>query len=224
MYLLFFILINSGIYFIGAEVHFISDKMPEFNEFNFDIVFSAAGQTLGTVPFTAVCNADVYFKAHAEASKTKIVRGKEEATLTSNTITDDATYTWLDEGKNTIGDGTQLTVSPAVGQNYTIEIQKEYDGFKSYGEVEVIVVDGVIKSLSPNPAQNNVTVNYLLADDVTNATIQIANIFGNVQVSLPLSTTQEQQDISLLGLVSGNYFVQLVINGFVVDSQSLIIK
>ena len=215
---------DNGIYFIGAEVHFISDKMPEFNEFNFNITLSAAGQTLGTVPFTAVRDADVYFKAHAEASKTKIVRGKEEATLTSNTITDDATYTWLDEGKNIIGDGTQLTVSPSVGQNYTIEIQKEDDGFKSYGEVGVIVVDGVIKSLSPNPAQNNVTVNYLLADDVTNATIQIANIFGNVQVSLPLSTTQEQQDISLLGLVSGNYIVQLVINGFVVDSQSLIIK
>jgi len=215
---------DNGVYFIGTEVNFIADKMPELNEFNLDFTLKTDGADVETMRYTAVRDADVYFKAHAEASKTKIVRGKEEATLTSNTIPDEATYTWLDEGKNIIGDGTQFTVSPAVGQNYTIEIQKEYDGFKSYGEVEVIVVDGIIKSLSPNPAQNNVTVNYLLADDVTNATIQIANIFGNVQVSLPLSTTQEQQDISLLGLVSGNYIVQLVINGFVVDSQSLIIK
>jgi len=215
---------ENGVYFIGTEVNFISDKMPELNEFNLDFTLKTDGADVETMRYTAVRDADVYFKAHAEASKTKIVRGKEDVTLTSNTIPDEATYTWLDGGKNTIGDGNQLTVSPAVNQTFTVEIQKEDDGFKSYGEVGVIVVDGVIKSLSPNPAQNNVTVNYLLADDVANATIQIANIFGNVQVSLPLSTTQEQQDISLLGLVSGNYVVQLVINGFVVDSQSLIIK
>ena len=215
---------KEGLYFAGTEVHFISDKMPELNDFDFDVTLLTDGKIDETMRFTAIRDADVYFKAEAEASKTKVVKAKEEVTLTSNIIYEDATYTWYDEGENVIGTEYQITIIPEFSQKYKIEIQQEKDGFKSYDEIEIIVVDGIIKSLAPNPAQNFVIVNYLLSDNATNASVQISNIYGNVSVSYPLSTTQEEQEISLSSLVSGNYVVKLIISGVVVDAQPLIIK
>jgi len=215
---------QNGKYFIGAEVNFISDKMPELNDFDFDITYKVDGAKVETMRFTAIRDEDVYFKAQAKVDKKKIVKGKENVKLTSNTIFEDATYKWYNEAENVISeDEVTLTLTPEVTQKYKVEIKREDDGFKSYDEVEVIVVDGVIKLLSPNPAQNNVTVKYLLSDNATNASIQISDVFGNVSVSTPLLTTKEEQEISLSGLVSGNYLVKLIINGAVVDAQSLII-
>jgi len=211
-------------YFIGAEVHFISDKMSELNEFNFDMTFSAKDQPAETMRFTAVRDADVYFKALAEANKQKIVRNKEAVTLTSNLISDEAEYTWYNEAGEQVGIGDQITLNPSKSQTYKVEILKKDDGFKSYDQVAVAAVDGVIKSLSPNPAQSNVAVNYLLSDNATNASIQISNINGNILTSVPLLTTQEVQNISLAGFMPGSYIVKLIINGAVADSKSLIIQ
>ncbi|MDR0829470.1 MAG: serine protease [Prevotellaceae bacterium] len=213
---------EDGAYFVGAEVHFISDKMPELNDFNFDMT-TYDGEETETMRFTAIRNADVYFKALAEASKTKVVRAKEEVTLTSNVIFDDADYTWYNEAGEKIGTGYQITLTPLFSQKYKIEILKIEDGFKSYDEVEVIVVDGVIKSLSPNPAQSYVRVDYKLSDNATAASIQVSDLQNIMSVSYPLSTTLTQQDISLSGFVPGNYIVKLIISGAVVDTKSLII-
>ena len=214
---------EDGAYFIGAEVNFISDKMPELNDFDFDLTYNVDGEEPETMRFTAIRDADVYFKAQAEASKTKVVKAKEEVTLTSNIIYEDAKYTWYDEAGNVIGDGYQITIIPDFSQKYKIEIKQDKDGFKAYDEVMVIVVDGVIKHLAPNPAKDYVIVYYLLSDNATNVSVQVSNLFNNVSVSYPLSTTEEELNIPLSGLVSGNYVVKLIVSGVVVDVQSLII-
>jgi len=215
----------SGKYFIGAEVHFISDKMPEINTFNFDLVYQPQGEAATTTRFTAVRDESVYFQAIADANVRKVVRGKEEVTLSSNTIADDATYTWRDEAGNVIGKNEQIKIQPEISQSYAVEIMKTDDGYKSYDAVNVIVVDGVIKSLAPNPASNVVNINYLLADDVANASIKISNMYGAVSsVSYPLSITQQTQSISLSGLAPGAYLVQLIINGALTDSKPLIVN
>ena len=215
---------EEGAYFIGAEVNFISDKMPELNDFNFDLIFKVEDKELETMRYTAIRDADVYFKAQAEASKKKVVKAKEEVTLTSNIIYEDATYTWYNEAEEVIGKEYQITIIPDYSQKYKIEIKQDKDGFKAYDEVEVIVVDGVIKSLAPNPAQDYIRVDYLLSDNAPNASIQISNIQNTISVSFPLLTTETYKDISLPGLVSGNYIVKLIIDGAVVDGQTLIIK
>ncbi|MDR0830373.1 MAG: C25 family cysteine peptidase [Prevotellaceae bacterium] len=207
----------------GAEVHFISDKYPELNDFDFDFTLAIDGETPEIMRFTAVRDENVYFKALAEASKTKVVRAKEEVTLTSNQIFDDAYYTWYDEAGEKIGTGYQITITPAFSQKYKIEILKKEDGFKSYDEIEVIVVDGVIAALSPNPANSYVRVDYKLSDNSTNASVQISDIQNLVSVSYPLSTNGTYQEISLSGFVSGTYFVKLIISGVVADTKSLII-
>jgi hypothetical protein len=215
---------EEGNYFVGTEVHFISDKMPELNDFDFDLSLLTDGEIDETIRITAIRDADVYFKAQAEASKTKVVRAKEEVTLTSNQIFDDAKYTWYNEAGEKIGYGCQITIVPDFSQKYKIEILKKEDGFKSYDEVEVIVVDGAIGSISPNPANDCVRVDYKLSDNATSAYIHFSDIQNLVSVSYPVSTTEYFQDISLSGLVSGSYFVKLIINGVVVDNKTVIKK
>ena len=215
---------EEEVYFIGAEVNFISDKMPELNDFNFDLTFKQEGEEDEIMRYTAIRDADVYFKAQAEASKKKVVKAKEEVTLTSNIIYEDATYTWYNEAEEVIGEEYQITIIPEYSQKYKIEIKQEKDGFKAYDEVEVIVVDGVIKLISPNPAQDYIRVDYLLSDNAENASIQISNFQNTVSVSYPILTTENYTDISLPNFVSGYYIVKLIIDGAVVDGQTLIIK
>ena len=215
---------DKGAYFIGAQVNFISDRMPELNEFEFDITFQEEGENAEIRRFTAVRDADVYFKAHAEVNKPRVVKEKEEVTLTANQIFADAEYIWRDEAGNDVGKGYQITLMPDHSQTYKIEIIQKENGFKSYDEVQVIVVDGLIKSLAPNPAADKVTVSYLLSDNATDASIQISDYYGNVSVSYPLSINQTEQQIPLYGLIPGTYLVKLVISGTVVDSQNLLKK
>jgi len=215
---------ENGEYFIGTVVNFISDKMPELNDFDFDLIYKKNDEETETMRITAVRDPEVYFKAHAEASKTKVVKSKEEVTLTSNIIYNNATYTWYDEAGRIIGNDYQITIIPEYSQKYKIEILQEKDGFKSYDEVEVIVVDGMIKSLAPNPAADYIHVDYMLSDNATNASIQISNIQNTISVSYPISTTETYKDIYFSNFVSGYYFVKLIISGTVVDAQTLIIK
>ena len=214
---------ENGAYFIGAEVNFISNKMPELNDFNLDFTVKIDGQDGETMRYTAIRDTDVYFKAQAKTNKKKVVKGKEDIKLTSNTIFEDATYTWYNEAESVIGED-EVTLTPEVTQKYKVEIKQEKDGFKSYDEVEVIVVDGMIKSIAPNPATEYIKVEYLLSDNATNASIQISNIQNTVSVSYPILTTENYTEIYLPNFVSGHYTVKLIIDGTVVDGQNLIIK
>ena len=209
-------------YFIGAEAHFISDKMPELNEFDFDLTYQENGENAESMRFTAVRDENIYFKAHAEVNNPKVVKAKEEVTLTANQIIADAEYIWHDETGNIVGKGYQITLMPDHSQTYKIEIEQKDNGYKSYDEVQVIVVDGVIKSLAPNPANDYVTVSYLLSDNATDAVIQISNIYGNISASYPLAINRTEQQISLSGLMSGTYLVKLLISGTAVDSKNLL--
>ncbi|MCL2597427.1 MAG: S8 family serine peptidase [Paludibacter sp.] len=213
---------ENGLYFAGAEVHFISDKMPELNEFDFDMTLVTDGEADQSMRITAVRDENIYFKAHAEVNNPKVVKAKEEVTLTANQIIADAEYIWYDEVGNVVGKGYQITLMPDYSQTYKIEIEQKDNGYKSYDEVQVIAVDGVIKSLAPNPANDYVTVSYLLSDNATDASIQVSDMYGNISASYPLQISMTKQQISLSGLMPGTYLVKLLISGTAVDSKNLL--
>ena len=213
---------ENGLYFAGAEVHFISDKMPELNEFDFDMSLATNGELDQSMRISAVRDESVYFKAHAETATPRIVKTKENVTITANQISPDAKYIWHNQAGDVIGEGEQITLTPDVSQTYQIEVEEIDNGFKSYDEVDVIAVDGVIKSLASNPANDYVTVSYLLSDNVTDAVIQISDMYGNISASYPLLTTQTEKQIPLSGLMPGTYLVKLLISGTVVDSKQFL--
>lgn len=210
-------------YFAGVEVKFFSDLLPQRNSFDFGLSYSEQGKEPEMVHFTAIRDSSVYFKAQAEASKTQVA-GNETVTLTATNIGDEATYTWYNRSGNVIGTGTSITTVPTSTDTYTLEVEREDNGYKSYGEVEVIALAGKIVSLSPNPAHSTLTVKYKLPDNAVIASIQITNIQNNISKTYAISTTATEKTISLEGLSVGSYIVKLIADGKTLHSQNLLIK
>lgn len=214
---------NKEDYFAGVEVKFFSDLLPQINSFDFGLSYSEQGKEPEMVHFTAIRNSSVYFKAQAEASKTQVA-GNETVTLTATNIGDEATYTWYNRSGNVIGTGTSITTVPTATDTYTLEVEREDNGYKSYGEVEVVALAGKIVSLSPNPAHSTLTVKYKLPDNAVTASIQITNIQNNISKTYAISTTATEKTISLEGLSVGSYIVKLIADGKTLHSQNLLIK
>lgn len=210
-------------YFAGVEVKFFSDLLPQINSFDFGLSYSEQGKEPEMVHFTAIRNSSVYFKAQAEASKTQVA-GNETVTLTATNIGDEATYTWYNRSGNVIGTGTSITTVPTATDTYTLEVEREDNGYKSYCEVEVVALAGKIVSLSPNPAHSTLTVKYKLPDNAVTASIQITNIQNNISKTYAISTTATEKTISLEGLSVGSYIVKLIADGKTLHSQNLLIK
>jgi thermophilic serine proteinase len=210
-------------YFAGVEVKFFSDLLPQRNSFDFGLSYSEQGKEPEMVHFTAIRDSSVYFKAQAEASKTQVA-GNETVTLTATNIGDEATYTWYNRSGNVIGTGTSITTVPTATDTYTLEVEREDNGYKSYGEVEVVALAGKIVSLSPNPAHSTLTVKYKLPDNAVIASIQITNIQNNISKTYEISTTATEKTISLEGLSVGSYIVKLIADGKTLHSQNLLIK
>mgnify|MGYP000845097808 FL=1 len=214
---------NKEDYFAGVEVKFFSDLLPQINSFDFGLSYSEQGKEPEMVHFTAIRNSSVYFKAQAEASKTQVA-GNETVTLTATNIGDEATYTWYNRSGNVIGTGTSITTVPTATDTYTLEVEREDNGYKSYGEVEVVALAGKIVSLSPNPAHSTLTVKYKLPDNTVIASIQITNIQNNISKTYAISTTATEKTISLESLSVGSYIVKLIADGKTLHSQNLLIK
>ena len=88
-----------------------------------------------------------------------------------------------------------------------------------------MVRNGVITSLSPNPATNQVVVSYALSNQVQGGTIQIANANGVVMLSTSFSNTQTSATLNLQNFTAGQYSVRLVsATGEVMDSKTLIVQ
>lgn len=214
---------KDGNYFIGTKVHFISDKIPEYNEFEFNMTLKVQDEPEETLNFTAIRDENIFFKADANVDKKKVVKAHEEVLLSSNVIADNAEYVWFDGKGNKIGEGSHISTIPDRSQKYKVSITKDDDGYRSYDEVDVVAVDGVINSISPNPASDNVVVRYRLSDNTPSAALHISNLQSTLSIAYPLDINATEKNISLSGFSSGTYIVKLLIGGTVVDSQNLIV-
>lgn len=140
-------------------------------------------------------------------------------------INEPARYTWYDVNGDTVGAGMNLTVQPMMSQRYKLDVVAEADGAKDYDTVSVAVRGGMLVSLSPNPANDRIDVGYRLAENVSNALIQIVSSAGIVVETTPISNTQTNVTINIQTLASGNYSVGLLLpNGEMLDMKTLIVR
>lgn len=118
-----------------------------------------------------------------------------------------------------------LTVQPMMSQQYKLEVVAEADGAKDYDTVSVAVRGGMLVSLSPNPANDRIDVGYRLADNVSNALIQIVSSAGIVVETTRISNTQTNVTMNIQTLASGNNSVGLLLpNGEMLDMKTLIVR
>lgn len=108
----------------------------------------------------------------------------------------------------------------STNKKYKLEVITE-DGFKDYSEVDVIVNPYKFISLSPNPANSQVQINYEI-ENSTSAYIIITGITNGVSNNYVLNTYSTQTSVNLNSYQSGHYIITLVCDGQIVDSKNLI--
>jgi hypothetical protein len=79
-----------------------------------------------------------------------------------------------------------------------------------------------LNSLFPNPANNNVTVNFVL--NAGQASIEVKNVLGQVQKIMPIVAGSKSTNLNVADLPSGIYFVSLKSNGNIIDTKRLVVN
>ena len=103
---------------------------------------------------------------------------------------------------------------------YKLEVIAE-DGFKDYAEVQVNVTPYKLISISPNPANSQITVNYDI-ENTASAYIMITNISNGTSNNYVLDVNSTSSTIALHNYQSGNYTVRLICDGEIIESKNLI--
>jgi hypothetical protein len=157
------------------------------------------------------------FQAEASSDDESIVIG--DSTLISvSDIGESAEYLWYDINGDSIGSGTSIYVHPEQFENYTVVVQTQNDKFRDYDNVEVEVNQGKIISVSPNPVNDNLTLNYVVAP-TSNSYVSITNTISANQVNTYLiSPYLFSANLDVSSLPTGIYAVTLYVNGVAVDN------
>ena len=205
---------------IYLSFNFLTKKATDKNKYRYHVIQKDAstGEIMGGETFEIKKKTRNSFSANA--GNTKEIEKNEEVTLTAQDIFEAAQYNWYDENGNLIYTGQNLTVSPEITKKYKLEVISE-DGFKDYSEVEVKVNPYKLISLSPNPANSQIQIDYDI-ENSTSAYLMITGVTNGVSNNYVLNTNSTQTIISLANYQYGNYIVTLVCDGQIVDSKNLI--
>lgn len=176
---------------------------------------------LGAVHFDIERAPDDGFEADAGPDQT--IYSDESTTLLAGSINEPATYNWYD-GDSMVYSGTSLAVAPGISSEYKLEVIADSSNFKDYDVVKISVKQRWIKSLSPNPATNSVTVDYDLLPGIASASLVISDFNGTPLhiSSVNLSTSSEV--LNLNNFTPGLYTVSLMADGILADSRILVIQ
>ncbi len=209
-------------YVLGLEVHFFGDEEPQHSIYDVDIELVEEGEVSDAITFTAIRDESVYFNAVASISDSEIMN-TQETTLSSNRINNNASYTWFDAAMDTIGRGRQLTVQPDRSQTYTLKIQQESNGYVASDTVSVVVKEGRISAITPNPATMSAMISYEVTPNKS-ASITITDISNTIRQNYPINQANGTLTIPVNNMPKGVYYVTLNVEGAVADTKSLIVQ
>jgi len=160
---------------------------------------------------------------NANAGNDKTINYGDSVVVNAVQISENAIYNWYDENGSLIYTGKDMTISPDISSKYKLELIALSDGSISIDEVEVNVNNNYIISMSPNPADNFVSVNYQL-DSVSSAYLMIINQTGTTFNNYIINSTSSVSTINLSEYQNGIYTVLLICNGVVKDAKQLLIN
>ena len=215
----------NSIGMLETEVNFFSNVVPNCGEFTFDIaMYDEKGETLyGGEHYKVIRDPDREFEV--KALEDQVVMPETHITFSAVNIGEPATYVWYNAAGDSIASGTTLSTTATQSQQYRLSVQATADGYKGYDTVSVVVRNGAITAISPNPATNQAVVSYTLSNQVQSGTVQIANTTGIVLSSTAFTASQTSTTLNLQNLVAGQYNVRLVsVTGEVLDTKTLIVQ
>ena len=201
--------------------HEYTDKYSyEYNISEYD---PQGGRILGSATIVVYKNPrDVLFDA--KAGNDLRVKKNTQALLSAENINEDAVYNWYNANGEFIGRGDTLSVNVTATSKYKLEVIAKADGYKDYDSIFVVATYGTIEDIAPNPANTQTIVTYDLCEEITSATIVIANVSGQVLYTAPIDVTQTSHTINLQSIPVGQYVVRIESQGTLLDSKTLIVK
>ena len=208
---------------LQLSFNFLTKEITEKNKFTYHVVQrdKETGEMIGGETITIEKNQRDIFSA--DAGETKNVDINEPITISASQISEPVVYNWYDTNGNLIFSGKDLTIATEVATKYKLEVIATSDGFKDYSEVEVKLKPSVLSSIAPNPATNNVIINYKVNEAGT-AYLMIISSYGTTNSSnnyiLDINNSETNIDISNYPI--GFYTIALVCNGQIVDAKTLI--
>jgi hypothetical protein len=196
----------------GVFVNFLAKEVPETNEFKFNIAqINMDSKDTVDYPFVVVRNPDRYFavQAHAEA-----ILKEKSLILKADPLGESAKYMWFDYKGNHMFSEREIEIDlPKQSQWFKLAVIADADHYTDYDSVFVFIPPGFIVSLTPNPAQSTVYVEYFLSEATPTGSLMIYNNIGNLVSNEPVTNTRTMEAISLNYLLPGTYSIVLVVNG-----------
>ncbi len=205
---------------IFVKFNFLTAQLTSKKEFTYHVIQRDAvtNEIIGGETYQVQKRPRPVFNANAGNDET--INRSESVTISASQINEAAVYNWYDPEGNLIYTGTNLTVSPNVSKTYKLEIITDTDGYKDYDEVAVTVNPYKLESLAPNPATNQVTVNYI-ADEANSAYLMVVSTVTGISNNYILDVNQTSVNLNISNYTSGTYSVALVCDGEIVDSKNL---
>lgn len=202
---------------------FLTQKVTDKNEYRYNVnqYLSKDNSLLGGEHF--IVRKQKRNQFNADAGPNKEILKNENATIHATDISESAIYNWYDPEGNLIYTGKDLSVSPQITKKYKLEIIANADGFKDYDEVVVDVKRFTINSISPNPATNQVIVDYK-ADEASSAYLMVMDFTASTSYNYILDVNQTQTIFNVSNFQPGVYSVILVCDGVAVDMKPLIVQ
>ncbi len=208
-----------GIATVG--INFLIHEVDGQEEYNLHVqqLYTDTQESLGGFSFTF--NRDNQRQEFdAETSSTENNDGSE--TFYAQNINEGAKYNWYDEDGVLVYSGSDFTVSNLVAKEYKLEVIADYDNHIDYKTVET-EDKRQIEYLSPNPATTSLDIGYKIAEN-DNAYIMLTHSNTGLSYNYVINSNNSNQLIPVDQLPQGNYIVNLIANGEILDTKNLIIN
>lgn len=92
------------------------------------------------------------------------------------------------------------------------------------GIAEEAMRGGFVSEVYPNPAVNQVSIDYQLTPQVNQARVMVYNVLGSLVREVALDRGNGKMSLDVSGLDKGVYFYSILVNGDVYQTKKLIIQ
>jgi hypothetical protein len=207
---------------LTLDFNFLIKELTDKDEYTYHVVQKDAntGEVLGGETFIIRKSSRQTFVA--DAGDDKEVAKNETITISAKDINEPAVYNWYDSKGDLIYQGKDLTVTADVVEKYKLEVIATTDGFKDYASIGVKFKPNIIESISPNPALDNIVVNYKI-NEASSAYLMVLGYYGSgTSYNYILDVNLQEIQINTSSYQNGFYTVALVCDGEIADAKTLL--
>ncbi len=199
---------------LKLKFNFLTEELTEKTKFVYHVIQKDAqnGKIIGGETYIIRKKSRQIFVADAGGDKE--VDAHQSITISAAEISEPVIYNWFDSNGNLIFTGKDLQIADAVAQKYKLEVISTIDGFKDYSEMEVKINPNRLKTITPNPVNENTIINYNL-NQVSSAYLMIVSYYlnGGVSNNYVLDVNSSETVVNFSSYPSGFYKVFLITDG-----------